>query len=205
MLRSLPNILGLFRILATPLVMWLILVGQPGAYLWAVGLFLAMAVSDMLDGMIARWLDAVSPLGVFLDTISDKISVVGVLLPMVEQGLLSGWVALVIIMREFLVSGLRSFAAAEGQVIAAGVWGKQKYVITVVALVWRLLAASVRPDLAIPAGTTTLYGFIVSLWPIPMTMAVVWTVFSAVDYVWKAWPLLRQKWLPASSHVSDEG
>jgi len=205
MLRALPNILGLFRILATPLVMWLILVGHPGAYLWAVGLFLAMAVSDMLDGMIARWLDAVSPLGVFLDTISDKISVVGVLLPMVEQGLLSGWVALVIIMREFLVSGLRSFAAAEGQVIAAGVWGKQKYVITVVALVWRLLAASVRPDLAMPAGAATLYGFIVSLWPIPMTMAVVWTVFSAVDYVWKAWPLLRQKWLPASSHVSDEG
>ncbi|NJN68612.1 MAG: CDP-diacylglycerol--glycerol-3-phosphate 3-phosphatidyltransferase [Chloroflexaceae bacterium] len=204
MLRALPNMLGLFRILATPLLMWLILVGQPETYRWAVVLFLSMAVSDMLDGAIARRLDAVSPLGIFLDTISDKISVVGVLLPMIERDLLSGWVVLVIIMREFVVSGLRSFAAAEGQIIAAGIWGKQKHVITVVALVWRLLAAGVRPDLATPAGETTLYGFMVSLWPIPMTMAVVWTVFSAADYVWKAWPLLCQKWRPVPSQASDE-
>jgi phosphatidylglycerophosphate synthase len=67
----------------------------------------------------------------FLDTISDKIFVAGALLPMVERGLLPGWVALIIIIREFAVSGLRSYAAAEGEVIAARQWGKQKLVFTV--------------------------------------------------------------------------
>src|SRR6185295_18785523 len=92
-----------------------------------------------------RRLQVVSPLGVFLDTISDKIFVASALIPMVEGGLLPTWIALVIIVRDFAVSGLRSFAAAEGQVISARQWGKQKLVITVIALVWRLLAAAIAP------------------------------------------------------------
>jgi hypothetical protein len=75
---------------------------------------------------------------------SDQSGRVGqhIEIPMVEVGLISGWIALVVIVRDFAVSGLRSFAAAEGVVISARQWGKQKLVITVVAIVWRLLAAA---------------------------------------------------------------
>lgn len=193
--RSLPNTLGLLRILLTPLLVWLILLNQSWAYLGAVVVLLLMAVSDFLDGRLARHFKVVSPLGVFLDTISDKIFVAGTLLPMVERGLLPAWIALLIIARDFLISGLRSFAAAEGEVISAGQWGKQKLAITVVALIWRLLAASAETAGATGLGSGPI-GFLLSLWPIPIALTVIWTVFSGFDYLRNAWPLLRGSWAP---------
>lgn len=200
--RSIPNLLGLFRIVATPLLVALILGGR---YIEAVVVLLLMAISDIADGPLARRLQVVSPLGVFLDTISDKIFVAGALIPMVERDLLSGWVALLIIVRDFAVSGLRSYAAAEGQVISARQWGKQKLVITVVALVWRLLAAALTPG-ALPfqlefsgrSGVALLLAQLVSFWPAPLALAIIWTIFSGVEYFWKAWPLLSTQWLPGA-------
>jgi CDP-diacylglycerol--glycerol-3-phosphate 3-phosphatidyltransferase len=194
--RSLPNLLGLFRIVTTPLLVWLIVLEQPAAYLWAIVLLVVMALSDMADGKIARRLNVVSPLGIFLDTISDKIFVAGALLPMVQIGLISGWVAFAIIVREFIVSGLRSFAAAEGVVIAAGQLGKQKLVIQVIAIVWRLLAANAEQGGVLSAiGGGALDG-VLSLWWIGVTLAVLWTLASGVEYLWRAWPLLRNSWAP---------
>lgn len=194
-MRHLPNLLGVFRIITTPLLVWLILIERPATYLWAVGLLLAMALSDMADGKIARRLNVVSPLGIFLDTISDKIFVAGALLPMVEIDLLSSWIAFVIIVREFVISGLRSYAAAEGVVISAGTWGKQKLVMQVVALIWRLLAAYDEQG-----GTLLALGgagsWLLALWPLPMGLAVIWTLASGVEYLWRAWPLLRRSWEP---------
>jgi CDP-diacylglycerol--glycerol-3-phosphate 3-phosphatidyltransferase len=191
--RSIPNLLGLFRIVTTPLLVVLILLGTPVSYMLAVVLLLLMAASDIADGPLARRLQVVSPLGVFLDTISDKIFVAGALIPMVELGLLPGWVALLIIVRDFAISGLRSYAAAEGQVISARQWGKQKLVITVIALVWRLVAAAIA-DLHAASLLTLLVG----LWPIPLALALFWTVFSGVEYFWKAWPLLLKSQSPAA-------
>ncbi len=204
MAASIPNLLGLFRILATPLLMWLIMQGTYASYLWAALLLLAMVVSDLLDGFLARRLQVVSKLGIFLDTISDKICVTGVLLPMVQQGLLSGWIALVIIVREFLVSGLRSFAAAEGKVISAGKLGKQKFAITMVALIWRLVAASteIGSKQFFPEGD--LFAMFMSLWPIAMAAAVIWTALSGADYVWKSWDLLRQGWVPTRTYETPQ-
>ena len=198
MWRQIPNLLGVFRIAATPLLMWLVWVNMPQGYALAVVLLLVMAVSDFLDGNLARRWQVVSPMGVFLDTISDKIFVMGALLPLIELGKLSSWIALVIVVREFAVSGLRSYAAAEGRVIAAGIWGKQKLAITVTALVWRLLsgyAESGGPGADVGIGPVTLR-LIFSLWWVPMALAVVWTIFSAVDYFRNAWPLLRSSWQP---------
>jgi CDP-diacylglycerol--glycerol-3-phosphate 3-phosphatidyltransferase len=203
-LRSLPNFLGLFRIITTPLLAWLILVDRPATYAWAVGLLLLMSLSDFADGRIARQLQVVSPLGIFLDTISDKIFVAGALLPLVQNGVLSSWVAFVIVIREFVISGLRSFAAAEGEVISAGAWGKQKLAVTVVALVWCLLDAAAQS-----AGMGT--GWLAALfrlWPWAMGVAVIWTVGSGLEYLWKAWPLLRSSWAPrpaSESHSTDSG
>lgn len=194
--RSIPNLLGLLRIVATPLLAWLIVIAQPAGYLWAVALLVAMALSDMADGKIARRLGVVSPLGIFLDTISDKIFVAGALLPMVQIGLISSWVAFVIIVREFIVSGLRSFAAAEGVVISAGQLGKQKLVIQVVALVWRLLAANAEQGGIFGALLGGALRPLLDLWWLAMALAVIWTLASGVEYVWKAWPLLRESWAP---------
>lgn len=194
--RSIPNFLGLFRIVTTPLLVWLVLIEQPGAYLWAVLLLVIMALSDMADGKIARRLNVVSPLGIFLDTISDKIFIAGALLPMIQTGLISSWVAFVIIVREFIVSGLRSFAAAEGSVIPAGQLGKQKLVIQLVAIIWRLLAANA----AVGGLFGTLFGGaligLLDLWWVAMILAVIWTLASGIEYLWKAWPLLRDSWAP---------
>ncbi|HNP69786.1 MAG TPA: CDP-alcohol phosphatidyltransferase family protein [Kouleothrix sp.] len=201
--RSLPNLLGIFRIVTTPLLVWLILLNTAAGYYSAVVLLLVMAISDIADGPLARRMGVVSPLGVFLDTISDKIFVAGALIPMVEAGLISGWIALLIIVRDFAVSGLRSFAAAEGEVISARQYGKQKLVITVTALVWCLLAAAFNgPDAvafrAAPAyaGLAAVISWLFSLWPVPMFLTIVWTAFSGAEYFWKAWPLLSGKLAP---------
>jgi CDP-diacylglycerol--glycerol-3-phosphate 3-phosphatidyltransferase len=201
--RSIPNLLGLFRIVTTPLLVILIMLNTPFGYISAVVLLLLMAISDMADGKIARKLNVVSPLGVFLDTISDKIFVAAALIPMVEMGLLSGWIALLIVVRDFAVSGLRSFAAAEGEVISARSWGKQKLVITVTALIWRLLAEAATPgaaaftfDFPDLSGIAYLWAVLVNLWPIPMALTVIWTVLSGAEYFWKAWPLLMSSWEP---------
>jgi CDP-diacylglycerol---glycerol-3-phosphate 3-phosphatidyltransferase len=196
--RAVPNLLGLFRIVATPLMAGLILRGTAAGYLWATLLLLLMAVSDWLDGWLARRLGVVSPLGIFLDTISDKIFVAGALLPLLQMGLLSSWIALLIIVRDFAVSGLRSFASAEGQVIPAGVWGKQKLVITVTALVWLLLDAHADANGVLGQLFGGLLRPLFALWPLPMGLTVFWTLLSAVEYFWAAWPLLRGSWAPRS-------
>lgn len=195
-IRSVPNLLGLFRIITAPLLAWLILLARPEAYVWSVLLLIVIALSDMADGKIARRLKVVSPLGIFLDTISDKIFITSALLPMVENGLISSWVVFVIIVREFIISGLRSFAAAEGTVIAAGQLGKQKLFIQVVAVVWCLLAANAA--LGGIMGTLfdgALIGLL-NLWWIAMALAVIWTLSSGIEYLWRAWPLLRAGWSP---------
>lgn len=194
--RSLPNLLGLLRIITTPLLFWLISIEHPAAYLWAVLLLLLMALSDLADGRIARRLNVVSPLGIFLDTISDKIFVTGALIPMVQIGLLSGWVAFIIIVREFIVSGLRSFAAAEGVVISAGRLGKQKLVIQVTAIVWLLLAANAEQGGLFGSLFGGALNGLLSIWWVAMALAVVWTLASGAEYIWGAWPLLQSSWAP---------
>jgi CDP-diacylglycerol--glycerol-3-phosphate 3-phosphatidyltransferase len=193
-IRHLPNLLGLFRIVTTPVLYVLVLLGTPAGYVWAVVLLLVMAVSDIVDGKLARQLQVVSPLGVFLDTISDKIFVTGALLPMVERGLLPGWAALLIILREFGVSGLRSYAAAEGVVISARQLGKQKLVFTVTALVWCLLHAAAVDTPWLPGWVT----FLTGLWPVVLGLALIWTVGSGAEYFWNARGLLRRGAMPTA-------
>lgn len=186
--RDLPNLLGLFRIVTTPLLVILIVLAAPWADLSAAILLLVMAASDIADGRIARKLQVVSSLGIFLDTISDKIFVAGAMIPMVERGLLPSWLAVIVIVREFGVSGLRSFAASVGVVIPARQWGKQKMIFTVTALVWCLIHTAA---IAWPL-TPPLFLLLSALWPLPMALALIWTIFSGVEYFWNARGLLKE-------------
>lgn len=193
--RSIPNYLALFRILTTPLLIWLVLDGAPAADLWAVLLLLLMSASDIADGRIARRMNVVSPLGIFLDTSSDKIFVAGALVAMVQRGMLSTWLVIAIIARDFLVSGLRSYAAAEGEIIPARAWGKQKLVVIVTAMVWQLLRDNAELK-GIFAQGGPLIDFLLRLSPLVWALALAWTVASGAEYLIGGWRLLRHGWTP---------
>lgn len=187
-MRQIPNMLGLFRVILTPILVYLLLLNTGITLFVAAWVLLAMAISDIIDGRLARRYGVVSNLGIFLDTISDKIFVAGALLPMVETGLVQSWYALIIIAREFAVSGLRSYAAAQGIVIPARSWGKQKLTITVTGLIW-LMCYAAFPDLAwMPWWMIWLSQW----WYIPYALALFWTVGSGIEYFWNARDLLKK-------------
>src|SRR5690606_37706285 len=125
-ITTLPNLLGIGRIVATPVIMALLLADVAGSDLVAAILFGLAAVSDILDGRIARARNQVSPFGVFMDLAADKVLVAGVLVAMVADGLLSPWIAATILIREFVVQAVRQLAAAEDLVISARALGKAK-------------------------------------------------------------------------------
>ncbi len=193
--RSIPNYLGLFRILATPLLMFLILRSTPSGDLWAVLLLLVIAGSDMADGPIARRMNVVSPLGIFLDTSSDKIFVAGALIAMVQRDMISSWIVITIIGRDFLISGLRSYAAAEGEIISAQTWGKHKLALITTAIVWQLLQDNMHLDGIFASGGPVL-AFLLNLTPLVWGIALIWTVMSGIQYLVGGWPLLRRGWTP---------
>jgi CDP-diacylglycerol--glycerol-3-phosphate 3-phosphatidyltransferase len=189
-IASLPNLLGIFRIAATPAVMGLALTGWPGAGLAAGLLYAVAAVTDILDGRIARSRGQVSPLGTFLDLAADKVLVAGTLVVLVELGLLPGWIVATILIREFVVQAVRQLAAAEDVVIAARGLGKAKTALTNLGIVLLLLARdglTAGPIAALGAGPTLV---LAGVWV--MVLAMVVTVASGWLYLRAAWPLLTE-------------
>src|SRR2546421_5259849 len=139
-MNNMPNLLSFSRIVATILVFVLAFPTQPWSFLIATVVFFLASMTDFLDGYLARRYHLVSPLGVFLVLTADKVFVSAILVAYVQLGLVPAWIVVIIIAREFLVTGLRSMAAAKGTVIPAGKWGKQKTFITLVAIGGVMLA-----------------------------------------------------------------
>ena len=136
--RTIPNQITLSRIAFVPLLMFLILYESDITRFLAMILFFLAAVSDAVDGYIARSLNQTSLFGKFADPIADKLLIAGALIALLQLGELSAWAVLVIIAREFLVTGLRILAISEGQAIGASFLGKAK-TISHVALVLAIL------------------------------------------------------------------
>jgi CDP-diacylglycerol---glycerol-3-phosphate 3-phosphatidyltransferase len=182
-LINLPNLLTLVRIFLVPLLV-AALVQQHMRVHWgstlliandffALIVFLAAAVTDLLDGYLARRWKQVTTVGTLLDPIADKLLISAALISLVEIRLLPGWMVILIISREFAVSGLRSIAATEGYTIKAGELGKSKMMMQVVGVT--LVMLSVRwPDLRAYAMT--------AMWAV-----VVFALASAFDYFRKFW------------------
>ena len=124
--------------------MALLLLPFAGAGLLALVLFAAAAITDNLDGRIARARGQVSPLGVFMDLTADKVLVAGVLVAMVEVDLLPAWMVALILIRELVIAGVRQLAASEDVVMAAGQLGKWKTTATLFAMGVVLLAFDAR-------------------------------------------------------------
>jgi len=187
-IATLPNLLGIGRIVATPIVMALLLADAAGTDFLAAILFVAAALSDILDGWIARSRDEVTPLGVFMDLAADKVLVAGVLVTIVAVGLVPVWIAATILIREFVVQAVRQLAAAEDVVISARSLGKAKTLATNAGLAILLLAADASsggPMAATGAGPLLeALGF----WT--LVLATVLTVLAGLDYIRGAWPVL---------------
>ena len=133
------NKLTLLRVVMIPLFLLVLYLDVPGANYWALAIFVIASLTDTLDGYIARHYNQTTDFGKFMDPLADKCLVTAAMLWFVEIGQMPGWALLVVIIREFGVSGLRMVAAYKGRVIAAGWSGKVKTASTMVCIVLMLL------------------------------------------------------------------
>lgn len=188
-ISSPANLLGIARIVATPVVIALMLIGSPGLGIVAFVIFALAAWTDFLDGWVARRRGEVSPLGVFMDLTADKVLVAGVLVAMVEVGLLPTWMVATILVRELVIAGVRQMAAAENVVIAARALGKAKTLTTLAGMALLLLAFDASTGG--PVADTGLGPAIEVVGRWTMVVATALTVVSGWDYLRGALPLLR--------------
>ncbi len=144
---NIPNLMTMARILVIPLVLWLIDRGTPKDGVYAALVYAGAAITDLLDGIIARRMGIVSVLGKFLDPLADKLLVVGTLIWMVPMGRMPEWAVILLISREISVTGLRSIASSEGLVIAAGGGGKNKTALQMIGILFLILGYPYHFDL----------------------------------------------------------
>ena len=158
------NKLTLARVVMIPAFMLVLYLGIPGANYWALLIFALASITDWLDGYIARKYNQVTDFGKFMDPLADKCLVIAAMLWFVEIGQMPAWALLIVVVREFAVSGIRMQAANLGRVIAAGWSGKVKTASTMVCIVLMFLP--------IPAILNT-----ICVWIIAVT-----TLYSGVEY-----------------------
>ena len=208
-MRNLPNLLSISRLIVTAVVFILVLINQPGTFLVATLLFFLASVTDLLDGYLARRFRVVSSFGVFLDLTADKVFVSAILVALVQIGLVPAWIVVIIIAREFLVTGLRSMAAAKGKVIPAGMWGKQKTFITLLGIGGLLLARGLGahlltlfpPMLAFTSQTLNVPELMQLVADALLILAMIWTIFSGIEYTMGALPLFQNEQTPGPSNA----
>lgn len=188
---NLPNKLTISRILLIPI--FILILSLPLDFgSWEIGtrslpvhhfiaalLFIIASATDWVDGYYARKYNLITNLGKFLDPLADKLLVSAALIMFVQLDMAAAWIVIVIISREFAVTGLRLVAAGEGIVLAAGNMGKLKTATQMLAIIILLLHDFPFSYLNIPVGTLMLY------------LALFFTVVSGIDYFYKNWHVMR--------------
>lgn len=177
---NLPNKLTVLRVLMIPVfVVFMLtpLAAGNGRYI-ALTIFIIASLTDLLDGKIARKYNLVTNFGKFMDPLADKLLVCSAMICLVETGELQAWAVLIIMGREFIISGFRLVASDSGIVIAAGYWGKVKTVVQMIMIILLLL------NFANPIMKTITD---ISVWA-----AVALTIISLIDYVWNNRQVLTQ-------------
>lgn len=165
---NLPNLLSIFRILLVPLLVVVLLTEIEGKEFIGLGVFLLASLTDFLDGFIARRRRQITNLGKLLDPAADKILTSAAFISLVGLGLAPAWIVVIVVAREFAVSTLRSLAASQNVVLAAGGSGKAKTVSQIVAI-----------SLLIISGHL---GQLALLAPIALWVALVLTIYSGIEY-----------------------
>lgn len=168
---NLPNKLTLARVIAVP---FFIVTYLFGMYWISLLLFIAASFTDLLDGKIARARGLVTNFGKIMDPLADKVLVYSALCLFIEDGIIAAWMLIIILAREFAIAGMRAVAAAEGRVLAAGMSGKIKTVLQMIAVPLFILAK------AVPSVTI--------IWTVANAMfiaSLVMTVYSGCEYIYK--------------------
>ena len=187
---NLANKLTIFRIILVPIMVIIPFLniqgeawGIPITYLIIDIIFIIAAITDKLDGSIARSRNQTTTFGKFLDPIADKIVVITAMVMLVEFSHLPAWIPIIVIFREFIVSGYRLVVVEKnGNVIAANIWGKLKTVAQMIAIILAFLDPN--PYGEIFSGNLTGYEFVINLVvTIMMSVSVVATIFSGWEYV----------------------
>jgi len=168
---NLPNLLTVFRIFLVPLIVAILLVEFEGRAFFALALFLLASLTDFVDGYLARRNNQITPLGILLDPIADKLLVSSSFISLVALKLAPAWAVIILVGREIGVTGLRAIAAGHGMLIPASSLGKKKMLLEVISVV--LLILSLKYPFLGRAGTVFLY------------FAVVLSLYSAGEYIIK--------------------
>lgn len=170
---NIPNKITLFRIILVPIFVVLMLVRIPYGSTMAAVIFMIAALTDSLDGYLARKWKQTTKLGAILDPLADKLLITAALISLVQLSRIPGWIAIIIIGREFAVTGLRVVKAEEGVIIPASRLGKWKTVSQVTAVIV-VMIEYLYPSLAIYSiGTVVMY------------IAVIITILSGIEYFQK--------------------
>ena len=168
---NLPNALTTLRLLLIPVILLTFDAGFTYHQIVAPALFVLASITDSLDGRIARRYAKVTTLGKFLDPLADKMLILAVLALLVQDALLPAWVVVLVVGRELLITGLRAVGALEGLIIVATPFGKTKTVSQMLAVGLLMLE---RP-----------YPGVTGLATVMVWAAVIFTVFSGLDYLWR--------------------
>ena len=168
---NLPNKLTILRVMLVP---FFIIAFLKEMYLVALILFCLASVTDALDGQIARRNNLVTNFGKIMDPLADKILVYSALCLFLQIGIIKGWMLIVILAREFIVAGMRTVAASEGRVLAAGMSGKIKTVLQMVGVIVMIFG------LALPEQSGILI-----LGSFSVLASIIMTIYSGCEYVYK--------------------
>lgn len=187
---NLPNKLTIFRIILVPIMVMVPFLGIQGEFLklpieyWLIELiFIIASLTDKLDGYLARKNNQVTTLGKFLDPLADKILVLAAMILLVGMAKLPAWIPIIVLAREFLVSGYRLIAVEKGgKVIAASNWGKLKTVTQMVAIILAFIDLHSFGDCFTGSlqGTAFVLNLAVTVMMLVQTVA---TIFSGIDYM----------------------
>ena len=178
---NLPNKLTIMRVILIPFFVFFLLSPYFPAYgnYIAVSIFIVASLTDMLDGKIARKYNLVTNFGKFMDPLADKLLVCSAMICLIELDRLAAWIVIVIISREFIISGFRLIAADNGVVIAASYWGKFKTASQMVTVI--LLVLNIQNTVFTVLGTVFIY------------ISLVLTVVSLIDYIAKNKEVLKDQ------------
>ena len=176
---NLPNRLTILRVMMIPFFVLFMLFDFPRGYgKWiALAIFIVASFTDMFDGKIARKYGLVTNFGKFMDPLADKLLVCSALICLVANGALAEWIAIIIISREFIISGLRLVASDNGVVIAASYWGKFKTVFQMIMIGFMI------GDVDLPLFRITT---VILKW-----VALILTIVSLIDYIYKNRAVLK--------------
>ena len=178
---NLPNKLTIFRVILIPFFVFFMLTPKTTGYnnYLAVAIFIVASLTDMLDGKIARKYNLVTNFGKFMDPLADKLLVCSAMICLIQTGQLAAWIVVIIIAREFIISGFRLIASDNGVVIAASYWGKFKTTFQMLMVI--VLILNIQNSFFQILGMILTY------------VALILTVVSLIDYIVKNKAVLKEQ------------